>query len=344
IDESLDENFLSEDKTKEKLNQIRIDRINSLQTLIQPKTKIPKRPRIPDDPILRQLNNADSKRNINGTPELQILYIINQYRKILDNDSLKKFPSLKIKPILDIIKKSYNIKNKYTKKRIEETDALTKELINYLYDEQPRKKANISINRLKKDKTYKQLKTYPLIYRKKKYSPWNLLWMQEEQIDDIQNIELIIDEYKESLFDKLSITKKNINIIQNTLSEMMGYYKTEDEKRNFLELTVEVLVNSNIDVDDIEDDSIRNINEPNINFGHLGINKNYYLYLTFKHQQLDNIPTNFRYEFIEKEIIQKIEKTCYNSKEYFNISKIGTYIIYKDDKIFRKITSHYELA
>ncbi|CAG8646637.1 5909_t:CDS:1, partial [Scutellospora calospora] len=82
--------------------------------------------------------------------------------------------------------------------------------------------------------------------------------MQEEQIDDIQNIELIIDEYKESLFDRLSFTQKNINIIQNILSEMMGYYKTEDEKKIFLELTVEVLVNSNIDVDDIEDDSIRN--------------------------------------------------------------------------------------
>ncbi|CAG8646643.1 5910_t:CDS:1, partial [Scutellospora calospora] len=160
IDESLDENFLSEDKTKEKLNQIRIDKINLLQTLIQPKTKIPKRLLTPDDSILRQPSNTDSKRNINGTPESQILYIINQYRKTLDNDSLKKFPRLKIKPISDIIKKSYDIsknkkslldalyymwvlrkdekfllENKYTKKGIEETDALTKELINYLYDE-----------------------------------------------------------------------------------------------------------------------------------------------------------------------------------------------------------------
>ncbi|CAG8585973.1 11502_t:CDS:2, partial [Scutellospora calospora] len=88
-----------------------------------------------------------------------------------------KFPRLKIKPVSEIIKKSYDnsrnkkslldalyytwvlgkdekflLENKYTRKRIEETDALTKELINYLYDEQPRKKANISTNRLKKDK------------------------------------------------------------------------------------------------------------------------------------------------------------------------------------------------
>ena len=83
--------------------------------------------------------------------------------------------------------------------------------------------------------------------------------MQEEQIDDIRNIELIMGEYKESLFDKLSITQKNIDTIQNTLSEMMGYYKTEQEKKSFLVLTVEVLVNANIDVDDIEDESIKNM-------------------------------------------------------------------------------------
>ena len=51
IAKSLDGNFLSEDKTKEKLNQIRIDRINSLQT--QPKTKIPKRLLTLEDSIIR---------------------------------------------------------------------------------------------------------------------------------------------------------------------------------------------------------------------------------------------------------------------------------------------------
>ena len=45
-------------------------------------------------------------------------------------------------------------------------------------------------------------------------------------------------EYKESLFDKLSITQKNIDTIQNTLSEMMGYYKTEKEKRNFFDASL----------------------------------------------------------------------------------------------------------
>ena len=67
------------------------------------------------------------------------------------------------------------LENRYTKKKIEETDILTKELINYLYEEHPRKKANISTIRLKKDKTYKKLKGYPLIYRKKEYSPQNPL-------------------------------------------------------------------------------------------------------------------------------------------------------------------------
>ncbi|CAG8468216.1 10126_t:CDS:1, partial [Scutellospora calospora] len=285
ITESLDENFLSTDKTKEKLNQIRIDRINSLQNQDQPKTKIPKRPLIPtEDSIIREPSKADQKRNINGTPESQILNIINQYRKTLDNDSLKKFPRLKIKPVSEIIKKSYDnsknkkslldalyyiwvlrkdkkflLENKYTKKRIEETDTLTKELISYLYEEQPRKKTNVSTYRLKKDKMYKPLKGYPFVYRRKEYNPWNPLWIPEEQLDNIRNIELIIGEYKELLFDKLSITQKNIDIIQSTLSEMMGYYKTEEEKKDFLKLTVEVLVNGNIDVDDIEDESIKNM-------------------------------------------------------------------------------------
>ncbi|CAG8718641.1 3214_t:CDS:2, partial [Scutellospora calospora] len=98
------------------------------------------------------------------------------------------------------------LENKYTKKRIEETNTLTKELINYLYEEQPRKKTNISTYRLKKDKIYKPLKGYPF----------------------------------------------------STLSEMIGYYKTEEEKKDFLKLTVEVLVNGNIDIDDIEDESIKN--------------------------------------------------------------------------------------
>ncbi|CAG8588360.1 5212_t:CDS:1, partial [Scutellospora calospora] len=94
---------------------------------------------------------------------------------------------------------------------------------------------------------------------RKEYNSWNLLWILEEQLDNIQNIELIISEYKELLFNKLSITQKNIDTIQSILSEMMRYYKTKKEKRNFLELTVEVLVNGNIDVDDIEDISIKNM-------------------------------------------------------------------------------------
>ncbi|CAG8586931.1 9020_t:CDS:2, partial [Scutellospora calospora] len=215
---------------------------------------------------------------------------------------------------------------------------------------------NISTNRLKKDKMYKPLKGYPFVYRRKEFNILNPLWMPEEQLDNIRNIELIIGEYKESLFDKLSITQKNIDTIQSTLSEMMGYYETEKEKRNFLELTVEVLVNGNIEVDDIEDESIRNIlyieddefkrNEPNISFGHFGIYNNHYLYLTSNRQQLVNIPNNFKCEFIGKRnneyITKKIKKMCFDFKEYFNVTEIGTYTIYKDEKPFRKITSYYK--
>ncbi|CAG8622332.1 3030_t:CDS:1, partial [Scutellospora calospora] len=109
ITESLDENFLSADKTKEKLNQIRIDRINSLQNQDQSKTKIPKRLlTLIENSIIREPSKADQKRNINGISDSQILNIINQYRKTLDNESLKRFSKLKIKAVSEIIKKSYN--------------------------------------------------------------------------------------------------------------------------------------------------------------------------------------------------------------------------------------------
>ena len=77
-------------------------------------------------------------------------------------------------------------------------------------------------------------------------------------------------------------------------------------------------------------------------FSLLDINGEHYLYLTFKHKQLDIIPDNFRCEFIKNNILdkEKIEKTCYNLKEYFNITDIGAYIIYKDNKLFHKITSY----
>ncbi|CAG8579428.1 6825_t:CDS:1 [Scutellospora calospora] len=86
--------------------------------------------------------------------------------------------------------------------------------------------------------------------------------------------------------------------------------------------------------------------EPNkFNFGHSNINGEHYLCLTFNHQQLDKIPDNFRCEFIKKnslnnETTRNIEKTTYCFKEYFNITEIGTYSIFKDEKIFRKITTY----
>ena len=77
-------------------------------------------------------------------------------------------------------------------------------------------------------------------------------------------------------------------------------------------------------------------------FGHSAINGEQYLYLTFKHKKLDIIPDNFRCEFIKNNILgkRKIEKTCYTLQEYFNITEISTYIIYKDDKLFHKIITY----
>jgi hypothetical protein len=92
------------------------------------------------------------------------------------------------------------------------------------------------------------------------------------------------------------------------------------------------------------DQKFMRIEPNNFSFGCSDINEGHYLCLTFKCQQLDKIPDNFRCEFIKKnslnsETVRKIEKTSYSLKEYFNITEVGTYIIYKDDKLFRKITT-----
>ncbi|CAG8679548.1 3599_t:CDS:2, partial [Cetraspora pellucida] len=68
-------------------------------------------------------------------------------------------------------------------------------------------------------------------------------WFSVEKIDVIVSIKVIIDQYKNSLANILDITQKNIDIIQQSLSDMMLDYKTENEKKNFLDVVTEVLIN-----------------------------------------------------------------------------------------------------
>ncbi|CAG8583399.1 6019_t:CDS:1, partial [Scutellospora calospora] len=72
------------------------------------------------------------------------------------------------------------------------------------------------------------------------------------------------------------------------------------------------------------------------------INREHYLYLTFNYQQLGKIPDDFRCEFIKKNSLNSkiVEKTTYCLQEYFNITEIGTYSIFKGEKIFHIITTY----
>ena len=67
--------------------------------------------------------------------------------------------------------------------------------------------------------------------------------------------------------------------------------------------------NNNYDIY-YKDQNFMRIELRKFSFGHLAINGEQYLYLTFKHKKLDIIPDNFRCEFIKNNILgkRKIEK------------------------------------
>jgi hypothetical protein len=75
--------------------------------------------------------------------------------------------------------------------------------------------------------------------------------------------------------------------------------------------------------------------EPDLyKIGHLGVNGDHdYLFFSLKNKKLNKIPDNFRCEFNGK----LIEKSTYEGKEYFEITDIGKYILYKDNNLYHKI-------
>ncbi|CAG8754329.1 14210_t:CDS:2, partial [Cetraspora pellucida] len=136
-------------------------------------------------------DKANQEHNLAGTVERQIQDIINQYKKTLNVDDKRKFfLNIKNKPISDIIKKIYNttkdkrslldvlyykwvlgkddlflFEKNFKKTKIDETKKLIVLLNNYLYEE-PRKKAMISKNRLKKHNEFRKLRKHPMIFVK----------------------------------------------------------------------------------------------------------------------------------------------------------------------------------
>ncbi|CAG8835023.1 10911_t:CDS:1, partial [Cetraspora pellucida] len=86
----------------------------------------------------------------------------------------------------------------------------------------------------------------------------NPFMFPEEKIDGIASIKVIIDVYKKSLGNIFEISQKNIDLIQQSLSDMMLIYQTEEEKKKFLDIVTDVLINADLQIEDINEIKIKN--------------------------------------------------------------------------------------
>ncbi|CAG8571835.1 5476_t:CDS:2, partial [Cetraspora pellucida] len=236
----LEQEYLTNDRNKSILQQLLNKRIEELQQPIEvPKRPQAKRP-IEEVEINHPTTNPDKaepNRNLAGTVDKQITDIINQYRKTLNaEDQRKYFSRIKIKPVTDIIKNTYNISQD------------KRSLLDVLY---------YKWERLKKRENFRKLRKHPMIFVPANISWQNPLGFPEEKIDVIASINLIITEYKKSLANIFEISQKNIDIIQQTLSDMMLNYNTENEKKEFLDVVTEVLINADLEIEHIKHDEIK---------------------------------------------------------------------------------------
>ena len=138
----------------------------------------------------------------------------------------------------------------FTKKKIQEGKKLSEEINNYLYTNTLMLR-NMKLPRLKKKSKYNLLETRLRIYLKSTQSfLMNPLGFPEEKIDNIKNIQVIIDQYKKSLNNPFDISKKDIDILQDTLTEFMLNYDNEDDKKKYLDKITRILLKGEIKPED----------------------------------------------------------------------------------------------
>ena len=143
---------------------------------------------------------------------------------------------------------------RYTKTKINEGKSLSNNINNYLYKEEPRKKRLRGTEhvRLEKDSNYRNPRKYPMIFVKGTVLLGNPLSLPSQIIDDVENIKQIMIQYQKSLANKLSITRDNINKIQDILHKGMSKYNEQDDKKEYLEKIFRILVTR--ELNDYEDD------------------------------------------------------------------------------------------
>ncbi|CAG8857573.1 9876_t:CDS:1, partial [Gigaspora margarita] len=102
IDTEIDQTFLTSPRSIEKLYQLREFRIVALQKPSQPKRSV-------EDSNLpmQTLNNAKPIRNTNRNTNVQITFIVNEYKRTLDVDDKKKFNRIKTDHVKKLIKDAY---------------------------------------------------------------------------------------------------------------------------------------------------------------------------------------------------------------------------------------------
>ncbi|CAG8676124.1 2659_t:CDS:2, partial [Cetraspora pellucida] len=275
---TLEQEYLTNERKKSILQEILNKRIEELYV------EVPKKVDKDNNYPTTNPDKAEPNRNLAGTVDKQIQDIINQYKKTLNADDKRKFfPNIKNKPIAEIIKQIYEstkdkrslldvlyykwvlgkddsflFEKNYKLTKINKTKKLIEKLNDYLYEE-PRKKSMISRERLKKRKDFRKLKKHPMIFVPSSISWQNPLEFPEEKIDVIASIKIIIDEYEKSLANIFDITQKNIDIIQQSLSDVMQSYNTEKEKIIFLDVVTEVLINADLEVSYIKQEEIKNM-------------------------------------------------------------------------------------
>jgi len=277
IDSEIDQQYLTSPRSLEKLHQLRRHRMDVLNT--QPVGKRPP----PDDPLqeyfpTRITDRARKTRNYAGNVNAQISSIVDEYKKTLRRDDRKQLTS-RIKNdhvkkmIHDAYEKSRNGKSlldafydvwilgaedkdllakSFTKKRIDEARELSKNIDNYVWLISKKRIRGTERIRLPPNPNYQMIKYYPKLIKNVGFSLNNPLGFMLEVVDNRENVELIMAEYKRSLQNPSEISAANFQKIEETLVQGISKYDNDSEKKEYLQKVFDILISRKLN--DVEDD------------------------------------------------------------------------------------------
>jgi len=271
------------------LNELRLERIEELKNNPQ------KRPleeeengdaTLPCEPSTkkRKMNIIPKTRESNGTSDHQVRWIVYVYEETLNERDQDLFDSDHRERVIKMILAGYDniddekeyldifwnkwvkgmsddeINNLYKKKKLKE-DVLNVicKINEYVYMLKKTMNDSMSRRRLPKNPNYKDLIQRPFIHGRRNdgiWTPWDFIAPMGEIIDPIKNIDLVMDEYKKSLLNLLSISKEDFEIIRKTLINHMIKLETGEEKTKFLDKVTKILVTR--ELNDTSDDNDMN--------------------------------------------------------------------------------------